>query len=181
LGISSRKWEVSALKHGYIPTQLRQSSYFPDGYYRLRAFHPELGDIVLCVTPYIEAGTHCLKYWVYICSNPERSCATIRHEYTLRWKIEQMFKVFKHVLGIRFYHGLSDNGQQCWVALTCLRFLFAQLAVKFSLRFPTLRWRLPSKNFSLNIIIRFIRNHYYLDSNSKQIKHLHYAILPQGL
>ncbi len=171
---------VAALKRGCIATHLRQNNRLPNGYYRLRAFHPDLGKVALCIIPYIEAGTHRLKYSVYVSSNPDLSCVTIRNEHTLRWKIEQMFKTFKYVLGIRFYHGLGNSGQYGWFALTCLRFLFAQLAIKLASRFPSLRWGLPAKKFGLISIIRYIRDHYYIDSKSIRMKRLHYSLIPKA-
>jgi len=168
---------VRDLKHGHIPAPLRQSSYFPLGYYRLRAFHPDLGHVVLLITPYIEYGSNLTRYWVYITSNLSVNSITIRHEHTIRWSIEQMFKTFKHTLGIRFYHSINDCGQQGWFALTCLRFLFVQFSIKLASRFSTLRWGLPAKKFSLTKMIRYIRDHYCLDSKLNRITHLHYVLV----
>jgi len=170
---------VGNLKNGLIPARPRQSSSFKDEYYRLLAYHPILGKVVLCITPYIEAGTHKIKYWVYVCSNPDIGCNLVAQEHTIRWKIEQMFKTFKHNLGIRFYQGISTTGQHAWFALTCLRFIFVQIAFKISSRFPSLRWNIKKKKFGLAKMMRYIRNNYHLShkSNSNDNKRLHYTLM----
>jgi len=168
---------VKSLKNGRIPAQARKNSYFEKEYYRLIAYHPDLGVVALSITPYIEAGTHETKYWAYVCSNPDIACHLIIREHTIRWKIEQMFKTFKHNIGIRFYQGISISGQHAWFALTCLRFIFVQFAFKISSRHPSLRWNISHKKFGLAAMMRYIRNHYRLSFNSKRDKRLHYSLL----
>lgn len=166
---------VGDLKNGHIPARARYCSYFGHKYYRLIAFHPELGKVALCIKPYTEAGTHKLKYWVYVSTNLYVSSVLIDREHTIRWKIEQMFKTFKHTLGIRFYQGIGNIGQSAWFALTCLRFIFVQFSLKLSSRFPSLRWNIRKKKFGFSTMRRYIRNNYILDSKLLKLKRLHYC------
>ena len=102
-------------------------------------------------------------------------------EFLIRFIIEPAIKSLKQFLGIKFYQGICLTGHNAWFSLTCLRFLFLWLVVKFALRFPSLRWRIPRKKLGSRAIFRFIRNHYSLDRKSRTSRNLHYTFVSPPL
>lgn len=188
VGTAKSKWnftlkdgteiKCSDLHKGNIPEKVRQSSRITPEYYRLIAYHATLGTLVLCIFACSQTDrSKYQRYWVYISPDLDMDCISVYREQKIRWKIETMFKTFKRTLGIRFYQGISRIGQNAWFALTCLRFIFVQLAFKVSSRFPSLRWNILKKRFGLSTLIRYIRDHYHLDSKYFGIKRLHYSLV----
>lgn len=185
-GTAKAKWDFTLddgtklkcgdLQHGAIPEKIRQSARIGRFYYRLIATHATLGRVALCIFPCGKKATaKKIRFWVYLSTDLDADCITIFREHKIRWKIEQMFKTFKHALGLRFYQGIGSPGQNAWFALTCLRFLFVQVAFKLASRFPSLRWHLPKRFFGVSRFMRYIRDHYKLDSKSISAKRLHYS------
>ncbi len=118
--------KCSELQHGNIPSEPRQSSKIDIPYYRLFAHHSTLGRVVLCIYPCTKKTeeNQKIKYWVYLSTSTNLDCISIYRQQKLRWKIEAMFRNFKQYLGIQCYHGIGIYGQQAWLALSCIRFIF---------------------------------------------------------
>lgn len=171
---------IGELKNGEIPAQSRQSGRMNREYYRLYLRHPDLGNVLVVVVPYIEAGTLKTKYWAYLCSDTNVDCPRVSKEHHLRWKIEAMFRLFKKNLGACFYQGISEIGQNAWFALTGLRFLFIKLVFKIAARFPSLRWHVSMAKFGFARLFRYIRDNFVIVSKIFKINHLHYYIVTKG-
>ena len=159
-----------------IPDKIRQASRQHFEYYRLKAHHSTLGNVVLCLFHYADRYTGKQRRWVYLSTNPDIDCVTIYQEHRIRWGIEQMFRCLKHFLLVQGYHGISFSGQLFWLVISSFRFIFLQLILKISSRFPSLRWHIPASQFGFSAFSRYIRNHYQLDSKFLNIKRLHYSI-----
>jgi len=170
---------IKNLKDGSIPVRARTSNKMTREYYRLLAFHPKLGNVVLCIVPYTQPGKDQPCYWVYLCSNVDIDSVTIYKEHQIRWSIERMFKAFKQSLGVYFYQGLSSSAHDAWLALTSLRFLFFRVTLNVSARFPSLRWNIPLSKFGFAALFRYIRDNFVLDSKLRKIKRLHYSIVKE--
>ena len=165
------------LQHGAIPEKVRHSSRMDRRYYRLIVTHATLGRVALCIfSCHKKAVGKKIRFWVYLSTDTSANCITIFRTHKVRWKIEQMFRTFKHGLGLRFYQGIGKIGQQAWFALTCLRLILVRLAIKLGYRHPSLRWHIPRRNWGLSRCFRFIGNHYCLDLNYFGKKRLHYAL-----
>ncbi|BBM82512.1 hypothetical protein [Candidatus Uabimicrobium amorphum] len=176
VNIDSVDTHVLELKNGCIPKPPKHSHSI-GLYYRLNASHNILGDIALLIKPYFCPFTRRLKYSVFLSSNPNVNSNVIHQEHSVRWKIENMFRDFKHVLAIASYHGTYHVAQNASFAISSLRFIFARLSLKVAALSPSLRWNIKNTKFTLTKLSRYIRDHYFLDSKSFKLKRLQYSPL----